>query len=70
MTSMLQRISTTVRVWDRSRGDYINLQATITVDPEIVGKELADKAFKNKSRSSKIARGGVVLTLVSPNLTN
>lgn len=66
MTNMTNRISTTVRVWDKARGDFVNLLATIDIDPVIIGAELGDKAFKNKSKASKIARGGVVLKIVTP----
>jgi len=60
------RINTTVCIWDKVRKDWVTLPATIDVDSEIIGRELAVKAFKNKSKASKLAAGGVVLTIVTP----
>lgn len=60
------RINSNVRLWDKALATFINLPATIDVDPEIIASELASKAFKNKSKASKIARGGVILTIVTP----
>lgn len=60
----MTRLNATARVWDKERKDWVNLQATIDIDPAIIAHELGDKAFKNKSKQSKAIRGGVILSLV------
>ena len=63
-------ISTIVRVWDKSRNDFVNLVAHISIDADVIARELGDKAFKNKSKSSKAVRGGVMLQVVYPPVDN
>ncbi len=63
----MTRINTTVRVWDTKRQDFLNLQATIDIDPAKIAYAIGAQAYKNKSKASKLAAGGVVLTIVSPN---
>lgn len=61
----MTRLKTTVRVWNRERGEFDYMEATIDVDPDKIAKAIGERAFKNKSKQSKAMRGGLILSIVT-----
>lgn len=58
----MTRLSTTVRVWDGN--ELLTLAATIDIDPAKIAQAIGAQAYRNKSKASRLAAGGVILQIV------